>query len=164
MKKTDMQIDGKRAHEIGEAIRKGIEEMTGTEISEGKETRWMKRGMMMITRGEIERKTMKGRGTRKDTEIRRKRGIEIDEMRRTGTKRGMKETRKEGENNGRESTGLRGRDRDTRNVEKEKEIGWKSTKERRESGTERGSGTKMNMKTEKDERDMETERRKEVRC
>lgn len=40
MKKTDMQIDGKRAHEIGEVIRKGIEEMRRTGRREGKETRW----------------------------------------------------------------------------------------------------------------------------
>lgn len=40
MRKTDMQIDGKRAHGIVEVIRKGIEEMRGTGRREGKETSW----------------------------------------------------------------------------------------------------------------------------
>lgn len=130
-KKTDMQIDGKRAHGTGEAIRKGNEEMRGTERREGKETSWqMERGTMMITKrtetgGEIERKSMKGRGTRKDTEIKGKRGkgTERDAARRTGTKGGKRETRKEGEKNGTESAGPRGREGDTRRVEKEREIG-----------------------------------------
>lgn len=39
-KKTDMQIDGKRAHGIEEAIRKGIGEMRGTRRREGKEISW----------------------------------------------------------------------------------------------------------------------------
>lgn len=39
-KKTDMQIDGKRALWIGEVLRKGIAEMTGIGRREGKETSW----------------------------------------------------------------------------------------------------------------------------
>lgn len=34
--KTDMQIDGKRAPGIGEAIRKGIEETRGTKTGTGR--------------------------------------------------------------------------------------------------------------------------------
>lgn len=71
---------------------------------------------MRITRrrekgGEIEGKGMKGRGTRKDTETRRKR----DTTRRTGTKEGKRETGKGGEKNGRGGG--------TRKAKKEKEIG-----------------------------------------
>lgn len=39
-RKTDIQIEGKRAHGTGEAIRKGIEEMKGTERRGGKGTSW----------------------------------------------------------------------------------------------------------------------------
>lgn len=38
MTETDMQIDEKRAHGTGEVIRKGTEEMIGTERREGKGT------------------------------------------------------------------------------------------------------------------------------
>lgn len=40
MRETGMQIDGKRAHGIGEVIKKGIEEMRGTGRRGGKETKW----------------------------------------------------------------------------------------------------------------------------
>lgn len=39
-RKTSIQIEGKRARGTGEAIRKGIEEMKGTERRGGKETSW----------------------------------------------------------------------------------------------------------------------------
>lgn len=113
----------------------------------------------MITRGK--KGSMKRRGTRNDIEIKRGKGIEKEAMRRARTRGGKRETRRGGEKNGTESTGLRGRDGDTRKVEMEKEIEWKSLKERREIGIERESDPKMNIKsrgmTKKDERDMETE-------
>ncbi len=40
MRETGMQIDGKRAHGIGEVIKKGIEEMRGTRRRGGKGTKW----------------------------------------------------------------------------------------------------------------------------
>lgn len=114
----------------------------------------------MITRGK--KGSMKRRETRNNIEIKRRKGIEKEAMRRARTKGGKRETRRDGEKNETESTGLRGRGRDgdTRKVELEKEIEWKSRKERREIGIERGSDPKMNMNsrgmTKKDERGVQT--------
>lgn len=113
----------------GEVIRKGIEERI--EKKEGKERDWkMQTSTVMTperteTGGGIKRKSMRGKEIRKGTGIKRRIGIGMDKdtARSTGVKGENMETRKEGEKNGTENTGLRGREGDMKRVEKVKDIG-----------------------------------------
>lgn len=103
------------------------------------------------TGGEIQREGVKGR----------RKGTENGATKVTMAKGEKSETRKEGGRHGTESTQLRGKKGDRRKEEKETKIGQRGMKERRENGIEKGSDTKMNMKTrgttKKDERDTKTD-------
>lgn len=153
-RKTDMEIDEKRVHGTGEAIEIG--EMRGRgrgRRRKGNETSWSKEiGPLMITKRtdteediqiyEIQRKSMKGRGKRKDAMRKRGKGTEREGMKRIETKRERRKTRKEGEKHVTENIELRGREGDT----KKAEMSWKSMKERKKNAIERESDTKTIIK------------------